>query len=62
MEAVYLSKVAAFHNLIAISHLHGDGRKGFEDIFPSATAKPLKKKVTTAELKAAFEKHKIHME
>jgi len=60
-EDVYLSKVAAFHNLVAITHLHGEGQKGFNDIFPATTPTPPKKKCTTAELKAEFEKHKMKM-
>ncbi len=56
-----MSKVSAFHNLVAISHLHGEGNKGFNDIFPAAPPKPTKKKYTTEELKAEFEKHKIKM-
>ena len=60
-EEVYLSKVAAFHNLVAISHLHSDGRKRFNDVFPAASPKPPKRKYTTEELKAEFEKHKMKM-
>jgi hypothetical protein len=44
-----------------MSHLHGEGPKGFNDIFPATTASPPKKKYTTAELKAEFEKHKMKM-
>ena len=61
-EEIYLSKVSAFHNLVAMSHLHGEGQKGFNDIFPATPeAPPKKKKYTTEELKAEFEKHKMKM-
>jgi len=60
-EEIYLSKVSAFHNLVAMSYLHSDGKKGFNDIFPATPEAPPKKKYTTEELKAEFEKHKIRM-
>ena len=60
-EEIYLSKVAAFHNLVAMSYLHGEGKKGFNDIFPATPQAPPKKKYTTEELKAEFEKHKMKM-
>ena len=61
-EEIYLSKVSAFHNLVAMSYLHGEGQKGFNDIFPATPeAPPKKKKYTTEELKAEFEKHKMKM-
>ena len=60
-EEIYLSKVSAFHNLVAMSYLHGEGKKGFNDIFPARPLAPPTKKCTTEELKAEFEKHKIRM-
>lgn len=60
-EEIYLSKVAAFHNLVAMSHLHSEGQKGFNDIFPATPQAPPMKKYTTEELKAEFEKHKMKM-
>ena len=60
-EEIYLSKVSAFHNLVAMSHLHSEGNKGFNDIFPAIPQAPPKKKYTTEELKEAFEKHKMKM-
>jgi hypothetical protein len=44
-----------------MSHLHGEGKKGFNDIFPAVPLAPPKKKCTTEELKAEFEKHKMKM-
>ena len=49
-------KLAAYYNLVAMSHLMGEGKKTFDDVFPAP--KPIIR-MTTEELKEELAKHKM---